>query len=310
MIRIWTLFLIIFLAIPAGASAKEQGQAPLPVTEDTPEYTITFSQLEQTIPIGAPQGGAGSAPIGYIHQIRTGTVITLKAKVDGIFPSLSCYNENNEMVETLDLSGQPLTGKPATMKKGQALTYTATEQDEAFAYLSLNVKAGENALSYYFVVTDGSKEQKVIVVEKRIITASPASAKVRINGREQAFAAYTIGGNNYFKLRDLASALADTQKRFQVEYNGATGEISLTTGTTYTPVGGELAPFAKKEKQTGIATPSTLYLDKKPLTLVAYLIQGNNYFKLRDLGEAMDFQVEWDGAARTISIDTSKPYSQ
>lgn len=41
----------------------------------------------------------------------------------------------------------------------------------------------------------------------------------------------------------------------------------------------------------------------------AYNIAGNNYFKLRDLGQAFDFGVGWDGEAQTISIDTSAGYT-
>jgi hypothetical protein len=41
----------------------------------------------------------------------------------------------------------------------------------------------------------------------------------------------------------------------------------------------------------------------------AYNISGNNYFKLRDVGAAFGFGVDWDGAKNTIVIDTSKGYT-
>ena len=41
-----------------------------------------------------------------------------------------------------------------------------------------------------------------------------------------------------------------------------------------------------------------------------YNIGGNNYFKLRDLAELLNFQVLWDNSSRTIRIDTTKSYSQ
>ena len=43
--------------------------------------------------------------------------------------------------------------------------------------------------------------------------------------------------------------------------------------------------------------------------LIAYNIAGNNYFKLRDLGEFLDFYVGWDGINKVISIDTSRSYN-
>lgn len=44
--------------------------------------------------------------------------------------------------------------------------------------------------------------------------------------------------------------------------------------------------------------------------LTAYNIDGNNYFKLRDLGEALNFSVTWGAANNMIRIDTSAEYSQ
>jgi len=56
-------------------------------------------------------------------------------------------------------------------------------------------------------------------------------------------------------------------------------------------------------------TSSRIYLDGAEVQFAAYNIDGNNFFKLRDIGEAFDFSVEWDGAKNTIVIDTSKAYT-
>ena len=45
------------------------------------------------------------------------------------------------------------------------------------------------------------------------------------------------------------------------------------------------------------------------MQFTAYNIGGNNYFKLRDIGEAFDFGVDWDQDAQTISINTGKGYT-
>ena len=39
--------------------------------------------------------------------------------------------------------------------------------------------------------------------------------------------------------------------------------------------------------------------------LTAYNLGGSNYFKLRDLGQALGFQVQWDEATRTVQILTA-----
>ena len=72
------------------------------------------------------------------------------------------------------------------------------------------------------------------------VTAKPTNSSVFINGIAVDFTAYNIGGNNYFKLRDLAAALNSTEKKFSVRYDGASKRIYLETGQVYSPIGGEL----------------------------------------------------------------------
>ncbi len=50
-----------------------------------------------------------------------------------------------------------------------------------------------------------------------------------------------------------------------------------------------------------------VYVDGAAVQLDAYAIDGYNYVKLRDIGEAVDFNVYWDGQA--IRIDTGAPYT-
>ena len=62
-----------------------------------------------------------------------------------------------------------------------------------------------------------------------------------------------------------------------------------------------------------IATPLTessqkVTLDGQAVSLEGYNINGSNYFKLRDLGKAMDFGVTWNNDSRTVEIDSSTGY--
>jgi alpha-tubulin suppressor-like RCC1 family protein len=141
------------------------------------------------------------------------------------------------------------------------------------------------------------------------LTATPNSSAVLINGVSVAFKAYTINGSNYFKLRDLAMALNGTTKQFAVGYDSVTAAITLTMGQPYTTVGGELTGTGGGAAVSAIPTQSAVYLDGQKLNLTAYTISGSNYFKLRDIGQAMNFGVTWDGAKNTIKVDTSTGYS-
>ncbi len=59
------------------------------------------------------------------------------------------------------------------------------------------------------------------------------------------------------------------------------------------------------------AFPSTqpIYLDGQQVQMTAYNIGGNNYVKLRDIGQAVDFNVYWDDTIRAVQIDSDAPYT-
>ena len=50
-------------------------------------------------------------------------------------------------------------------------------------------------------------------------------------------------------------------------------------------------------------------VDGTRVMLEAYVIDGNNYVKLRDLGEAVGFNVWWDDASHTVIIAGGQPYT-
>ncbi|MDR0862874.1 MAG: hypothetical protein LBN30_08910 [Oscillospiraceae bacterium] len=143
---------------------------------------------------------------------------------------------------------------------------------------------------------------------KVTLMALPTDATVIVDGKPVAFDAYSINDNNYFKLRDLAAALNGSAKQFEVSWDGAKNAISLTSSKAYTSVGGELAKGSGGNK-TPVPTSSKIYKDGAEVSFVAYTINDNNYFKLRDIGAAFDFGIGWDGATNTITIDTSKGYT-
>lgn len=140
------------------------------------------------------------------------------------------------------------------------------------------------------------------------ITAKPTASKVLVNGKEIAFDAYEINGNNYFKLRDISSVLNGTSKQFEVSWDNEKQAINLLSSKAYTAVGGELAKGDGSNK-AATSNTSKIYLDGKEISLTAYTINGNNYFKLRDLGQTFNFGVGWDGAANTVTIDTGAGYT-
>ena len=136
--------------------------------------------------------------------------------------------------------------------------------------------------------------------------------KVLVNGVETKFDSYNINGNNYFKLRDLAMALTGSEKQFDVTWNAASRMIGILERTPYTPVGGEMVP-GDGSNQTAIPQDFEVMLFWKgggivPMPLSAYNIKGNNFVKLRDLGEMLNFGVAWNAEKRIVEIDTNTYY--
>lgn len=65
---------------------------------------------------------------------------------------------------------------------------------------------------------------------------------------------------------------------------------------------------AAPELRVGL-TDNTYYVNGQQVELAAYKINGNNYVKLRDLGELVDFGVEYEHSTGKVTIDPSVPYT-
>ena len=124
---------------------------------------------------------------------------------------------------------------------------------------------------------------------------------VCLDGRKFNTAAYNIDDNNYFKLRDIAKILDGTIKTFDIKYDGATNSIDMLSFYDYTAVGGELTPGDGTER-TAFSSSVFLTLDGVPIKATCYNIEDNNYFKLRDITDALDCRVEWDESTQMIWV--------
>lgn len=140
------------------------------------------------------------------------------------------------------------------------------------------------------------------------LTATRTASFVMVDGVEKSFDAYRIDGNHYFKLRDMAYALSGTTRQFEVSWDGEKNAISLSSGQPYTVTGGEMTEAVGAQTRSAMLSASKVYLDGKEIKLTAYTIDGNNYFKLRDLGGALDFYVGWDGNSNTVEIESLFSY--
>ena len=124
---------------------------------------------------------------------------------------------------------------------------------------------------------------------------------VCLDGLKYNTVAYNIDDNNYFKLRDIAKILDGTIKTFDIKYDAATNSIDMLSFYDYTSVGGELKP-GDGAKRKALSSSVFLTLDGVPIKATCYNIEGNNYFKLRDITDALDCRVEWDNSTKMIWV--------
>lgn len=143
--------------------------------------------------------------------------------------------------------------------------------------------------------------------------AHPSTQSVEVDGKPIEFQCYALkdeAGNltNFVKLRDVADALNGSPAQFQMDYYS--GGVHIVTGWDYTPNGSEgVTPFSGAREC--LPTIQKVDINGGLTNLEAFTLTDDNgggytYFKLRDLGAALGFTVDWSDQ-RGIYIETDEP---
>lgn len=175
-----------------------------------------------------------------------------------------------------------------------------------------NVYTGSCPATVYGVI--GSEAEKQFA--DRFLPGMPgepayaSTQMVNVNGAAVEFQMYALkdmNGNltNYVKLRDVANVLNGTAAQFAVGY--ADGAVTADKGQPYAANGSEMkTPYTgdrEYERNSGGLTVNGQTRQLVALTLTDDQGGGYNYFKLRDLGEALGFTVGWS-AEKGVYIET------
>jgi len=183
----------------------------------------------------------------------------------------------------------------------------ATVSEYPYAF-SLDVSALSSG-SHTIKVTFGNGASKSYDFRKTALMASPTDDTLSVDGVVKNPTIYKINDSNYFKLRDVAMLLSGTEKQFAVYYDASLDAVQVATGQAYTPNGSELSGAASGSKEAAVSSNAIYINGVKADGLTAYEIDGSNYFKLRDLGKALDFYVGWDAAAG-VTVSGSAGYQE
>lgn len=153
--------------------------------------------------------------------------------------------------------------------------------------------------TYAYSVRKSSKPLTTFV-QARVEQASPSQQKITVNGEKVNVTGYLIDGSNYCKLRDVAFMLKDTDSSFDVAWDNVRKKVLIQTGKSYQ---GDLKQ-QKMVKKQAMAVYDGILCDGVQHQAKAYLIDGNNYFKLRDLVGLVDAEITWNNATSTVDIHT------
>lgn len=145
-------------------------------------------------------------------------------------------------------------------------------------------------------------------------TAYASTQDVLVDGKAVEFQMYALKDEkgyytNYIKLRDLAQILNGTSAQFQVGWNGA---VNIETGKAYTSNGSEMSTPFQGDRAYEAAAAAT-NINGRAADLTAFILKdssgsGYTYYKLRDLGEALGFNVSWS-REKGVFVETDKPYT-
>ena len=132
------------------------------------------------------------------------------------------------------------------------------------------------------------------------------------NGEERTlpFSTYNINDYNYFKLRTLANYMNHTVKKFDVKYDESKDAVFISTGKKYADYDAlEIVKKIYGDKEA-YETRQKIFVDGKEIKIGGYNIDGNNYFKLRDLAAALDFMVDYNSKDKCVIINPNLSSSE
>ena len=128
------------------------------------------------------------------------------------------------------------------------------------------------------------------------------------DGKTYALPGSNGGETNYVRLRDIASLLNGTNAQFGVDWDG---NVIIVPDEAYKPNGTEMqAPFSGDRHYQKADAKTVIYGESIPFTAILLTDDqggGYTYYKLRDLGKVLNFNVGWSNG-RGIYIESNHAY--
>ena len=151
------------------------------------------------------------------------------------------------------------------------------------------------------------------------VTATPSKTKVTVDGKAKSFEAYTIDGEDYYKLIDLAYVFSGKRCEFgfyryepedaliiQCEL-GASETVSIMDKDFRDGLKSALAKGDGKKKDAVRVYP-LIYFNNMVKNPVVYRIGGTDYYKLTDIMDLINCSVIKNKKTGVVNFNTNKYY--
>ena len=143
------------------------------------------------------------------------------------------------------------------------------------------------------------------------VQATPNHQPIVRNGQEVSLAGYEIDGYTIFKLATLP-AISEWHRKSVFGSTTMAPVFLLTTGQPYHPCAGRSGthPGRHGRRETALISRAADRGTAQSVTLTACEVDGFNYLKPRDSGEALNFPVDYEEATHTILLGTHATQAQ
>ena len=174
------------------------------------------------------------------------------------------------------------------------------------------VLLGEN----YISSADGIgiiSNSNIVFAGNGSLNISGLTQSVFVDGRITIGSGVTITSGNTGKALSISEATKSPTSKVEVPETPVEPEIPVPAENPTENIPDEPMILPLVDFRDALVTDTRVVVDEVEVMFECYNINGNNYFKLRDLamalnGSAASFSVEWDADSNLISLVSGEPY--
>ena len=301
--------------MPAANAANENWRDPfvtriMKVISQDPSYTdVVLTDLDRN---GIPEafvikkGAYGKIGAGFTMVNNVITDIETPANIIGeCLENINVYIKNDRYIfvgEEVPRYVSQIVYYKLELADGKLIATRINKRDVSpYANITYEDKYSSNLLENGYPNRGKITEFIASYDAVNNISARLAISNIRVNGEDVSISGYSVNDQSYYKIRDIAMLLRDTSKKFNVTWDN--GAIQIRIGEDYRVVGGEMTRETAENIQV-IENSTPTYVDGRQKAITTYNINGSSYYKIRDIADAVGFNVYWDGSTQTIDIVT------